>query len=64
MKITHAPAISVVCMFDKFHLKFNFKSKVSRDIFINKNEYQLTSTFSSKMSPQCHMPSSTCHFDF
>ena len=25
---------------------------------------QLTSTFSSKMSPQCHMPSRTCHFNF
>ena len=39
-------------MFDKFHLMFNFKSKVSRDDFKNKNECQLTSTFYSKMSPQ------------
>ena len=31
-------------MFDKFHLTFNFKPKVSRDIFQNKNECQLTST--------------------
>ena len=39
-------------MFDKFHLTFNFKSKVSRDVFRNKNECQLTSTFYSKLSPQ------------
>jgi hypothetical protein len=39
-------------MFDKFHLTFNFKSKVSRDILKNKNECQLTYTFYSKMSPQ------------
>ena len=52
-----------VCMFDKFHLMFNFKSKVSHDIFKNKNECHLTSTSSSKMLPQCHMPSSTCHFN-
>ena len=41
-----------VSMFDKFHLTFNFKSKVSRDVLINKNECQLTSTFYSKMSSQ------------
>ena len=41
-----------VCMFDKFHVTFNLKSKVSHDVFKNKNEYQLTSTFYSKMSPQ------------
>ena len=52
-----------VCMFDKFHVTFNFKSKVSHDVFKNKNECQLTSIFSSKMSPQCHMPCSTCHFN-
>ena len=52
-----------VCMFDRFHLTFNFKSKVSRDVFKNENECQLTSTFSSKLSPQCHMPSNyTRHF--
>ena len=34
-----------VCMFDKFHLTFNFKSKVSRDVFKNKNECQSISTF-------------------
>ena len=33
------PILSV-CMFDKFHLMFNFKSKVSRDVFKNKNERQ------------------------
>ena len=41
-----------VSMFDKFHLTFNFKSKVSRDVFKNNNECQLTSTSYSKMSPQ------------
>ena len=39
-------------MFDKFHLTIKTK------------ECQLTSTFSSKISPQCHMPSSTCHSNF
>ena len=52
-------------MFDKVHLKFDFKSKVSHDVFQNKNECQLTSNnFSSKVSPQCHMFNSTCHFHF
>ena len=41
-----------MCMFDKFHLTFNFKSKASRDSFKNKNEHQLTYTSNSKMSPQ------------
>ena len=41
-----------VCMFDKFHLPFNFKSKVSRDISKNKIECRLTSAFYSKISPQ------------
>ena len=41
-----------MCMFDKFHVTFNLKTKVSRDVFKNKNECQLTSTFYSKMSPQ------------
>ena len=36
-------------MFDKFHLTFTFKSKVSSDVLKNKNECQLTSTFYSKM---------------
>ena len=40
-----------MCVFDKFHLSSNFKSRVSRDVFKNKNEYQLTSTFSFK----CHL---------
>ena len=53
-----------MCMFDKFHLMFNFKSKVSCDDFKNENECQSTSTFSSKMSLQCHMPSSMCYFKF
>ena len=39
-------------MFDKFHLTFNIKSKVSGDVLKNKNECQLTSTFYIKMSPQ------------
>ena len=39
-------------MFDKLHLTFNFKSKVSRDVFKNKIECQSTSTFYSIMSPQ------------
>ena len=38
-------------MFDKFYLTFNYKSKVSRDVFRNKNECQLTSTF----IPKCHL---------
>ena len=49
MALVQAPPPSV-CMFDKFHLTFNFKSKVSRDLFKNKNECQLTYTFNSKMS--------------
>ena len=53
-----------VCMFDKFHLTFNFKSKVSRDVFKNEIECQSSSTFSSKMPLQCQMPSSMCHFKF
>ena len=31
---------------------------------INKNECQVTLTFSSKISPQCSMPSNTCHSQF
>ena len=46
-----------------FHLMLSFKSKSSSDDFKDKNECQLTSTFSSKMSLQCHMLSSTCHFN-
>ena len=54
-----------VHMFDKFHLTFNFKSKVSSVKVSNIiNECQSTPTFSSKMSPQCHMPSNTRHFHF
>ena len=41
-----------MCVFDRFHLRFNFKSKVSRHHFKNKNECQLTSTFYSKILPQ------------
>ena len=36
-----------VCMFDKFHLMFSFKSRVLRDVFKNKNERQLTSMSSN-----------------
>jgi len=50
--------------FDKFHLTFNFESRVSLDIFKNKNECQLTSKLSSNKSPQCHIHSSMCHFNF
>jgi hypothetical protein len=45
-------------------LTFTFKSKVSRDVFKNKNECQLTCTCSSQISLQCHMPTSMCHFIF
>ena len=62
--LTYNAFFELVCMFDKFRLMFNFNSKVSRDVLKNKNECQLTSTFSSKMSAQCYMPSSTCHFNF
>jgi len=41
-----------MCMFDKFHLTFNFKSKVSRDVFKKENECQLISTFLFK---KCHL---------
>ena len=51
-------------MFDKSHLTFSFKSKVSRDVFKNKNECQLTPTFSFELPIQCHMPSDMCHFKF
>ena len=56
--------MKLVCMFDKFHLMFNFKLEVSLDIFKIKNECQLTPTFSSKTSPQCLMLGSTCYFNF
>jgi hypothetical protein len=52
-----------MCIFETFHLTFNFKSKVSRGIFKNENECQLTSTFSSKMSPQCHKRNNMCQFN-
>ena len=41
-----------MCIFDKFYLTFNFKSRVSHDVFKNKNECQLTCTLYSKLSPQ------------
>ena len=52
-----------MCMFDKIHWRstWNLECHI---FFINKNKCQLTCTFTSKMSPQCPMPSSTCHFDF
>ena len=57
--------MNLVCMFDKFHLTLNFKSRTSPQIFKKKqNICHLASTLSSKMSPQCHMPSNnTCHFN-
>ena len=42
-----------MCMFDKFHLTFNFKSKTSRDVFQNKNGRQLPSTLF--FFPKCHL---------
>ena len=50
-------------MSDKSHLTFKFKSKVSCDIF-KKNECQLTSLFSTKMSLQCYICNSSCHSNF
>jgi hypothetical protein len=44
--------LDAVCMFDKFLLTINFKSKVSRDVLKNKKECQSTSTFSFRMSFQ------------
>ena len=49
---TNLIIVSSVCMFDKFHLTFNFKFKVSHDVFKNKKKYQLTYTFYPKISPQ------------
>ena len=44
-----------VCMFDGISIWHStFKSKVSCDVSNNKNECQLTSTLSSRMSPQWH----------
>ena len=37
-KITDQIIEYYMCMFDKFQLTFNFKLKVSRDVFQNKNE--------------------------
>ena len=56
----------LVCMFDKFHLMFNFKSKVSRDVLSNKKwmSIDIYIFFISKMPSQCHMLASTCHFNF
>ena len=47
-----------------FIFMFNFKSKMSCDVFKNIHDCQLTSTFSYRMSPQCHIPSRMCHFKF
>jgi hypothetical protein len=55
---------SVVCMFDKFRLTFDFESRVPRGVFRNENECQSMSAFSFEMSLQCHMSSSICHFQF
>jgi hypothetical protein len=40
-----------MCKFDKFHLTFNFKSKVSRDIFKDKNDCHWHLPFCLK----CHL---------
>ena len=61
MPDVRTPPPQAVCMFGNFYLTFNFKSKVSCDVFKNKNECRLTSTFFSKILSQCHMPNSTCH---
>ena len=53
-----------MCMFDKFHLTSNFKSKVPHDVFKNKSAWWLRCIVYSKLSPQCHMSSSTSHFKF
>ena len=45
-------SIIALCVFDKFHLTFNFKSEVLRDVFKNKNECQLTCAIYSRMSSQ------------
>jgi hypothetical protein len=37
-----------MCIFDKFSLTFNFKSKLPHGIFKNKNAYLWTSTYPSK----------------
>ena len=50
-----------VYMFENFHPTFNFKSKVSGDVYKNKNDCQLISTFSSRILPRCLMSSSTVH---
>ena len=50
-------------MIDQLHLMFNFVFKVSCDVFKNKHECQLATMFFSKISPQCHMPISMCHFN-
>jgi len=49
-------------MFENFHFTFNCESIVSHDVFKNEKECQLMSTFSYKMSSECCMPSSKCHF--
>ena len=61
--VLNCEGLGAVCMFDIFHVTFNFKSKVSCDVF-KKNECQSTSTFSSKILLQCHMLSNMCHFIF
>ena len=40
-----------MCMFDKFHLTFNFESKLPRDVFKSKNKCQLIYTFNLN----CHL---------
>jgi hypothetical protein len=53
-----------LCMFEKICWRSTSNPKCHVTFLKNKNECQLTSTFSSEMSPQNHMLNSTCHFNF
>ena len=57
-------AHTIIVYVCQFHLTFNFKSKVSSDVFKNKNKCQSTSTstFFLRITPQYHMPSNWCAF--
>ena len=52
-----------VCL-TNFHLTFNFKSKLSHDVFKNKMNVNWHLHFSFRMSPLRHMSRSMCHFNF
>jgi hypothetical protein len=51
-----------MCMFDKVHLTFNFKSKVTCDVprITKWMSIGIDMNLLIKMSPQCHMPRGTC----